>query len=348
MIDQQTLLARYRKDVDNIRKSAKASGLADKDINEIIKESLRDLRNELYGSNQNKQRTKAQTVFRTFKYLSILSTIFLIFIYILLRVHQPTYSIVLRNVQGLTHPTLKIVRMLAIPIIKLFPSLTDLYDESCLIENPYFYVAEMECWPCENVNTVVDITENKDLFKSGAGTPFVAKSNQEKVSLKTLEKLYNANKAILEPEAYKIKSSSTEIHHFEDLFRKEIPSEAHISWRMNKMNLARVIRKVFQRPYFLPDRVGQSVERFLLIDGPTAVPYELPNTECGYVFVLQGSGERTIVLKPSRECIGKCKTVSVVLKDSHVLWYNWWYWRPISLPVANSTELSISYVNSYC
>nr|CAI5868191.1 unnamed protein product [Callosobruchus analis] len=175
MIDQQTLLARYRKDVDNIRKSAKASGLADKDINEIIKESLRDLRNELYGSNQNKQRTKAQTVFRTFKYLSILSTIFLIFIYILLRVHQPTYSIVLRNVQGLTHPTLKIVRMLAIPIIKLFPSLTDLYDESCLIENPYFYVAEMECWPCENVNTVVDITENKDLFKSGAGTPFVAK-----------------------------------------------------------------------------------------------------------------------------------------------------------------------------
>nr|CAI5868190.1 unnamed protein product [Callosobruchus analis] len=202
-----------------------------------------------------------------------------------------------------------------------FDVLKNLYDESCLIENPYFYVAEMECWPCENVNTVVDITENKDLFKSGAGTPFVAKSNQEKVSLKTLEKLYNANKAILEPEAYKIKSSSTEIHHFEDLFRKEIPSEAHISWRMNKMNLARVIRKVFQRPYFLPDRVGQSVERFLLIDGPTAVPYELPNTECGYVFVLQGSGERTIVLKPSRECIGKCKTVSVVLKDSHVCKY---------------------------
>ncbi|VEN60843.1 unnamed protein product [Callosobruchus maculatus] len=109
-----------------------------------------------------------------------------------------------------------------------FDVLKNLYDESCLIENPFFYVSEMDCSPCENVNTVIDITENKDLFKSGAGTPFVAKSNQEKVSLKTLEELYNANKAVLEPEAYKIKSSTKEIQHFEDLFRKEIPSETHI------------------------------------------------------------------------------------------------------------------------
>ncbi|CAH1990180.1 unnamed protein product [Acanthoscelides obtectus] len=321
MIDQQ-ILAKYRKDVDQIRKSAKSLGLNDKEVNELFKESLRDLRNEIHGSNQtSKQRTKAQKCIRTFIFISILYMIFITFIYVLLRVHQPTYSIVLRNVQGLTHPVLKFVRMLAVPVIKLFPSLTDLYEESCLIENPYFYVSEMECWPCENVNTVVDITENKELFKSGAGTPFVAKIDQEKVTLKTLEELYAANKAVLGPEAHKIKSSTRQIHHLKDLFANGIPSEAHVTWRLNKMNPGRVIRQVFKRPQFLPDRVGQSVERFLLIDGPAAVPYELPNTECGYVFVLQGSGERTVVLKPSRECSKKCKTVSVVLRESHVCKY---------------------------
>lgn len=84
------------------------------------------------------------------------------------------------------------------------------------------------------------------------------------------------------------------------------------------MMTAGLVRKVFPKPSFLSDRAGQSVERFIFIDGVRAEPYLLPNTECSYVFLIQGSGERTIVLKPSNECSNKCKTISMVLKPSHI------------------------------
>lgn len=56
----------------------------------------------------------------------------------------------------------------------------ELYDETCLVENPYFYVSDMECWPCENVNTVIDLTgfDNHSLYQSGI--PYVVQvSNQD-------------------------------------------------------------------------------------------------------------------------------------------------------------------------
>lgn len=51
----------------------------------------------------------------------------------------------------------------------------DLYDESCLLENPFFYVSGMECWPCENVHSVMDLTgfSNHSLYQSGV--PYIVK-----------------------------------------------------------------------------------------------------------------------------------------------------------------------------
>lgn len=56
--------------------------------------------------------------------LLILSTLV---IYVILNVHQPTSSIVLRNVQGLIYPGLKVWRFLSVPFVKAFPSLTSKY-----------------------------------------------------------------------------------------------------------------------------------------------------------------------------------------------------------------------------
>lgn len=134
------------------------------------------------------------------------------------------------------------------------------------------------------------------------------------------------------------------------------------------MNPARIVRTLFPRPQIISEWSGQSVERYIMIDEPNALHHVLPSFECSYVFVIQGSGQQTVILRPTQECSDSCKTVSVVLKPSYVckdylysfyqlsllrfslitVWYNWWYWRPISLPMANATETSISYINSYC
>ncbi|KAF5282210.1 hypothetical protein FQR65_LT02907, partial [Abscondita terminalis] len=260
-------------------------------------------------------------------------------LYVLLNVHQPTSSIVLRNVQGLIYPGLKLVRFLAVPILKLFPSLTHLYDESCLVENPYFYVSDMECWPCEDVHSVIDLTgfDNYTLYQS--------------VSFNDLKSVYFTKKQIFDQNADRIKSSNYSIKSLELLFDYEpdnTQGTTHSSWRINRMLPAQIIRTVFPRPYIISERSGQSVERFIMIDEVKAEGYSFPNTECSYVFVIQGSGERTVILKPSRECGNTCRTVSVILKPSFVLWYNWWYWRPMSYPSNNSSEMSITYISSYC
>lgn len=84
------------------------------------------------------------------------------------------------------------------------------------------------------------------------------------------------------------------------------------------MITARIVRSVFAKPYFLSNRAGQSVERFVFIDGAKSEPYFLPNTECSYIYLIQGSGERTIILKPSQECSYQCRTLSVTLKPLDV------------------------------
>lgn len=81
---------------------------------------------------------------------------------------------------------------------------------------------------------------------------------------------------------------------------------------------ARIARSIFPRPYIISEWSGQSVERYIMISGPKAPAYTLPNPDCSYVFVVQASGERVVILKPSKECSGQCKTVSILLKPSYV------------------------------
>lgn len=118
------ILKEYRKNVTILKNSAKNLGLSNKEIDCLFKESFVELKKELNGSENIPKRTKSNKICTHFRNVFVLLIVISFFIYILLNVHQPTSSIVLRNVQGLTYPTLKFVRFLAVPIIKYFPSLT--------------------------------------------------------------------------------------------------------------------------------------------------------------------------------------------------------------------------------
>ncbi|KAJ3657770.1 hypothetical protein Zmor_009553 [Zophobas morio] len=343
-MSKQELLQQYKNDVNNLRKCAKELNFSDKEITKIFKQCFNELdhENPKPPRNSGNAQKYATTILKIFFIFTLVSTC----IYILLNVHQPTSSLVLRNVQGLIYPGLKILRFLSVPIIRKYPSLTGLYDESCLVENPYFYVSDMECWPCENVHSVMDLTgfDNHSLYQSG--TPYIIKTQQKEVFFEDLKQLYVDNKGVFDKEANYIKSTNSSVSSLGELFEFGVQSSTHVTWRINKMSPGRLIRQLFPRPPIISEWSGQSIERFIIMDAPNATPYVLPNPECSYVILTQGMGERTIILKPSRECGDVCRTVSVVLKPSYMLWYNWWYWRPISLP--NSPESSITYLSSYC
>lgn len=142
-----------------------------------------------------------------------------------------------------------------------------------------------------------------------------------------LQNIYQLNKDVLDLDGRRLQANIHSIKTPSDLFNcNKVSSKTHISWRLNKMVTARVIRSVFPKPYFLPDRAGQSVERFVFIDGAKSEPYILPNTECSYVYVIQGSGERTIILRPSEECTYQCKTLSITLRPLDVCKYRQVIW----------------------
>jgi hypothetical protein len=116
------LLQQYKNDVNNLRKCANQLDFSDRELTKIFKECFRILDQEDSTSKQNA--TNAQKYFSTIVKIFLIFTLVSVCIYILLNVHQPTSSLVLRNVQGLIYPGLKVLRFLSVPIIKQYPSLT--------------------------------------------------------------------------------------------------------------------------------------------------------------------------------------------------------------------------------
>jgi hypothetical protein len=105
---------------------------------------------------------------------------------------------------------------------------------------------------------------------------------------------------------------------FGDFLNNTHQEESSNVWRLNRMLPVRILRSVFPRPTRLPE-TGASVERFIILDTPQAAPYVLPDpSDCGNMYVIQGHGSRTILLRPTQECRTVCRTLSVHLPTNYV------------------------------
>lgn len=256
-------------------------------------------------------------------------------------------TIVLRNIQTFIYPGMKVWRKVTLPVIKKFPGLTELYDESCLMMNPFFQVDDLNCDPCANVKNVLDLT---NMDETTEFVPFVFKIQQDFVQPEDIFKLYTINRDTFQRDAFRVQSTNREITNLDELFNdfnRTHHEQSHNLWRCNRMQPARLIRRLFTRPERLP-KTGIALERYVMIDTPNAASYTLPDTECSNMYVQQALGTRFIILRPTPECRHKCRTLSVRLPQSFVLSYNWWYWKPISAPVPLTETVSISLIGSYC
>nr|CAD7458050.1 unnamed protein product [Timema tahoe] len=227
------------------------------------------------------------------------------------------------------------------------------YDELCLVENPYFQSVDIDCWACEDVRSVLDLSETDDpnLYQPHIGFPYIVKGGSAIVNYNQLEEMYLQNKLMMDTNAYRIKSSNSGWTTLADFMNHKLeqnpsPNQAeHVIWRLTRLEPTRALRKIFPRPSFVPTTVN--VERFVLIDEPKAGAYVLPFPEGYKVFLMQGSGERLIILDPVPGCNSNCSRVSVLLKPSYFLYYNSWFYRPKSYPVENSSSISVSYLGSF-
>lgn len=240
-----------------------------------------------------------------------------------------------RVVQAMVYPGMRMWRRMTMPLIQRFPQLTELYDESCLMGNPFFQLEDLSCGPCAEVETVwlegeecanghpLEYHQNHKCHQP-EGSPIAFRSNQqESIDLSHFYNIYASNHQIFQRDAYRVHSTNQDVHNLEDLFGQFNSSwtqQAHNLWRCNRMLPARLLRPIFARPTRLPS-MGVALERYVAIDTAQAPAYTLPETECPNVYIHQAVGTRFIILRPTSECRHRCRTLSLRLTQSFVREY---------------------------
>nr|CAD7437630.1 unnamed protein product [Timema bartmani] len=308
-VSRGSILTSYKHKVEELRNLGRQWSLTEEEIDQVIQDSFSFLEEEIQNDGKlvtsckkiQKQENKHSSIFNLSLKIMISVLLVAILFNILLSYHRPTYNFAVRNIQELIYPTMKLLRWVTLPLVKLFPSITVWYDELCLVENPYFQSVDIDCWACEDVRSVLDLSETDDpnLYQPHIGFPYIVKGGSAIVNYNQLEEMYLQNKLMMDTNAYRIKSSN--------------------SGRLTRLEPTRALRKIFPRPSFVPTTVN--VERFVLIDEPKAGAYVLPFPEGYKVFLMQGSGERLIILDPVPGCNSNCSRVSVLLKPSYFCEY---------------------------
>uniref|UniRef100_A0A131Z3D9 Uncharacterized protein n=1 Tax=Rhipicephalus appendiculatus TaxID=34631 RepID=A0A131Z3D9_RHIAP len=257
---------------------------------------------------------------------------------------------------ALTYPALRTARLLALPLLNLFPSLAQYHGMKCLVRNPFFNpMNESECWPCENFKSIVDLTGHPNIAQSYVWSlmPFVVKDalklnisgehvhqflkSHRELTNDTSAKFYSTLRGVEEPRHL------LELQKWHELDNRHF----HISWALASPPAARILRKVFNRPYFVQNVSEVSLQRFLLIDGPDAPSYYLPETDFSSSWLVQVEGSRLVVLEPSELCVRSCRQVSVLLKANDVLYFSDTISKARSVPAHIGDEPSITYMGTF-
>ncbi|XP_020283920.1 uncharacterized protein LOC109854830 isoform X1 [Pseudomyrmex gracilis] len=337
-------LDEYRRRVKQIRRYAAAHNVSEAQTSEIFQSCFRQL--EAKYPKETKRLSR----------LSLL-TFLLIFIVvvILYRSNQRWLNNAFVKIsQNSIYPALYVLRKVAVPIVSLYPSLSDLYDEWCLIENPYFYINEMDCWHCTMVHSVPDLTGHNISRSFNIEIPYTKAENNTKIRMRDLTNMYWRNSKIFDQDARRISSNNKNFKVIRDVMENRLDMyptkllDTHVSWRINRMEPNRILRKLFPKPVETPNWWSQGTEKYIFIDESRSPPYTVPNPECSNIVIRCAAGARLIKMIPSSECAQHCRSSIILLSAGHTLWYNWWYWRPVSLPVYNATDLSVSYLTSFC
>lgn len=172
-------LAKYVRHVTQIRKQANSESVTGVEFDNFlfIRYLNQPNRNTLYSTKIKQflwllMRKRRKIV----SFVCIVSTILCLVAY-----RNETTNLFMKNIQNYIFPLMSAWRLLTLPIIKLFPGLTELYDESCLVSNPFFQVKDLDCRPCAGVINVLDLTtvpHNTD------NVPHIFKVNTRLLSLR--------------------------------------------------------------------------------------------------------------------------------------------------------------------
>ncbi|XP_059061940.1 uncharacterized protein LOC131854795 [Achroia grisella] len=276
MVNEE-LLQDYSNSIQSLKRQCIERGMSEEEFKNLYYHSL----NSIEIQNNSLIRNRSRLAKKHILLLAVLIIICFVYNYKFL------YSCLVCNLQEYIYPGLRLLRRISIPFISLFPSLTDYYHETCLIQNPFFTVVDMDCWPCSTIHNVGEVQNPKPVTQQ-LTAPFIYETDQQVINMEALKDMYEKNRNIFDKESSKILANNK--HYISPSIMFSYEEEAKS---------------------------------------------------------LYTCGSRKVHLVPAEECKHQCKTLKVDLKETYLLWYNWWYWRPVLQP-SFGNETLIAHVGSYC
>ncbi|RWS02954.1 uncharacterized protein B4U79_08178 [Dinothrombium tinctorium] len=315
-----------------------------------IEECIRDV----FEENHTRRFSPISFLCRSVSLIILVSKLLLVLItiYAFIINDVSTQKFILRHSQSYIHPFMRKLRLITIPLLNKWPSISEFHEEQCLVENPFFVDNQLECWPCEDVRTVVDLSFLFNYSKAYVYNEkpfFVRDVFNESIDLQSLRDLCLANEQSLREGTAHFKSNVAQLSMRQFFLNPEkyMKSDLQITWKMSRVSAARIIRKLFVKPHFVPESSEIALQRYLYFDGPNSMSYNFPITDFANVWLVQAQGYRLIALHPSEACKSNCTSISVLLRPKDVLYYNWQFYSAQSLPSKISNEMSITYLSSF-
>ncbi|CAN7998986.1 unnamed protein product [Ixodes hexagonus] len=269
---------------------------------------------------------------------------------------EPVESFVDRLYDDYTYAAMRTARFVALPILARFPAISQYHNMKCLVPNPlYSPMDAVDCWPCEKLKALVDLTGHTDATKDHVWslTPFVMRDAVELEAARgALYEILRQHEELLNDSTTKFQSTLEEIQELRHLVgeaRRRILEDKsfHITWQVSSSMAARILRKTFKRPVFVPNNTEVALQRCFLIDGPEAPSYVLPETDFTNSWLMQVEGSRMVVVEPSDLCAGRCNAVSILVKPNHVLYFNSQISKLRSIPSKVTNTPSVAYLGSF-
>ncbi|CAH1802905.1 unnamed protein product [Owenia fusiformis] len=339
------------KDIENIRDLGKRWGMNDAQIRKCLLEAV--------GVKDDGEITVKPTL-RHGIFQAMLTSILVLFIlfvglYFLVQVHEPTEHFIGKNLQHLNYDIFRIIRLAGLPFLHRFRSMEAYYEESCIVNNPYFEGNRPDCESCKHERRIAiteNITSSKFDLHYASSTKILKIKNalKKKVSFEDLKASYDENKATYHATAGFV-SSNPDVQSMDELFKQEDSTlqNIHIEGNYRKVSTAKALRQLFPRPDFIPADVEVSLDKAIFIDGPKSPLYTLITGTPHFqnIWYAQGSGSRLLRFRPYEHCLSECSIMEHIVEEGDIVYWNDVFWKVDSLPVHGEYKTTISFIANF-
>ncbi|XP_067036007.1 uncharacterized protein [Acropora muricata] len=245
----------------------------------------------------------------------------------------------------------KFVAMKALP----YWDWTVIYDQDCFIENPYYVqdkLTEDDCNTCKDLQSIQRIFEadQSDIAENNlyTNTPVIVTDATKqwdavnKFNIDFLAKMYEDYDLLAENHECQFQSTVPEYENPQDLLSALKTGELtnfQAFWENCQKEAAKLFRKYYRRPYFLPPMAEATEGNFFIVSmGQKKSLHVSWDASASWIAQIKGSSK--FVLKPVEICSNICHNVRVNLEPGEILTVTNAMWRVSYKPASQGPVIS--------